>query len=333
MTKAITRHAYAKLNLALSVGAPIEAGLPGAGFHPIASWFAPIDLCDDVTVEHTPGADSSLHVGWAPDAPRPSPIDWAPEKDLALRAVRALEAFAGRALGVRVTVRKRIPVGGGLGGGSSDAAATMLASRELFALNITDDSLAELAMGLGSDVAYFTRSSPVPPHALVTGMGERVEALEPVRGEVLLVIPAFGCPTGPVYQAFDRRLEEEMRHDRVKHALEGGRGRDFGAKPALVRRRHAKCLREGALVSAALFNDLTIGAYTVEPRLGSLANAVSGAARATAHVTGSGSCLFFVGPATELDGIETRVRRMLAGDDVPDWREPGEPVVLRVKVL
>src|SRR4051794_34908189 len=88
-----TFRAYSKINLCLSAGAPIAEG-PRAGFHPIASWMQAIDIYDEITVLPAPGAgkDSVYSVSWADDAPRPTPIDWPLENDLAVRTHRAFEA-------------------------------------------------------------------------------------------------------------------------------------------------------------------------------------------------------------------------------------------------
>lgn len=266
----IARDAFAKVNLALDVGPPLASGL-----HPIASWMAPIDLRDTIEIERLPDdTPVRLEVSWAHDAPRPSPIDWPHDKDLSVRALRALERALGRSLPAAIRVRKRIPVGGGLGGGSSDAAATLLALRELFALPIDDDTLRSLAMTLGSDVAYFIDDAPPRP-AIVEGLGERVTRVARVPGSLTLVIPSFGCPTGAVYNAFD--------------ALPAGTtGTPSGER---VRGVHDHALHTG-MVRAPLFNALAPAACAVEPRLGQLLNAL--ARIGTPHVTGSGSCLFLV---------------------------------------
>jgi len=114
--------APAKLNLALAVG-PARAS---DGMHPIASWMVPIGLCDTITMQRLDDSEESLfEIVNDPAALRVAPIDWAVESDLAVRAVRAIEADAGRPLPVAMRVEKRIPVGAGLGGGSSDAAAAL----------------------------------------------------------------------------------------------------------------------------------------------------------------------------------------------------------------
>src|SRR4051812_46442658 len=99
------RRAYAKVNLALSVGGSLPAGGLGAGMHPIASWMHAIDLFDEVEIKPLkPGEPARLEVRWAADAPRPSPIDWPPEKDLAFRGLRGIEVHVGRVLPAVVRV-------------------------------------------------------------------------------------------------------------------------------------------------------------------------------------------------------------------------------------
>ncbi|MBL8990350.1 MAG: hypothetical protein JNJ48_02085 [Phycisphaerae bacterium] len=267
--------AHAKINLALSVG----PASPPQGYHPIASWFCCIDLCDELSLRRLPEGAPSVHaIGWAADAPRPSPIDWPAERDLAVRAHRALEAHAGRPLPLELKLDKRIPVGGGLGGGSSDGAAMLGAVDRLFDLRLGVPTLARLGASLGSDVPFFLDDggglgAPARP-ALVEGFGERLERLSPPApgGWAVLVIPPFGCPTGPVYRAYDAaptRLDAQRIRDLI--------GRSRGAP---VDR------------SAELFNDLAEPAARVEPRLAELQRRLRLGLDLPVHVTGSGSTLF-----------------------------------------
>lgn len=261
----VHRTAPAKVNLALAVGPPRE----GDGLHPICSWFAPIDLADELLVTRLEEDRLSRYaILWRHDAPRQSPIDWSITKDLAVRAHLLLEQEAGRTLPVQLKLTKRIPVGGGLGGGSSDAAAMLLAVRDLFELAITDDRLHELALTLGSDVPFFLRQSA----AIVEGVGERIETTPaPMCGAALtLVFPDFGCPTGAVYRAYDE-------------------------SPGAMREREVQDMaRAGRVVGAELFNDLALPAEKVAPQLAELRNEIVRHAGRPAHVTGSGSTMFVV---------------------------------------
>jgi 4-diphosphocytidyl-2-C-methyl-D-erythritol kinase len=303
----VTRAAPAKINLILSVGPPRPAGSPKAGWHEIASWMSAIDLADEVTV--TPAPANSWRASWSPDAPRPSPVDWTADQDLAVRALAELAARVGRDLPARVEVVKRVPVGGGLGGGSSDAAAALLAAREAFGLDVSLEVLREVAGRVSSDAPFFIDDEGPPKPAIVTGFGEVVERVARIRGELVLVLPAFGCPTPAVYAAFDRLIvEEDARRDRAwrleSHARER-EGRPPGTaptphrvRPELVRSRLAKCA--AGLRGEWLFNDLDAAARDVEPRLGEVGTRVGRLTREPVRLSGSGSTLFVVGGADVL---------------------------------
>lgn len=303
----VHRRAFAKLNLMLSVGPPLPPGASHAGYHPIASWFACISLWDDVEITVRDGG-GRCEISWAPDAPRPTPIDWPLEKDLAVRAHRALEAHVGRALPADMVVRKRIPVGGGLGGGSSDAAAALLALREAFELEVSDEDLAGIGAKLGSDVVYFLDSEDeVPAAAIVEGLGEHIERIDFRQGKLVLVIPEFGCATGAVYRGFDELIAEHDRARLMAWQVERfARERDGVApgspptphrvRPELVRERAGKMPER--IESRFLFNDLAKAAYKVEPKLGNLVTGLQRATRESAHVTGSGSCVFLIDDAS-----------------------------------
>jgi 4-diphosphocytidyl-2-C-methyl-D-erythritol kinase len=272
----VHRRAYAKLNLSLSVG-PFD---PRNRLHPLESWMHCIDLFDDIHVEprhgeprgasRRPAKGSEIETSWAPDAPRPTEIDWGPEEDLAIRALRILEAHTHEPLPVRMRVVKRIPVGGGLGGGSADAAAVMLAANELFGLGLSLASLVRLSRGIGSDVGFFLDDvSPARP-AFVRGFGEQIDRRDRAEAEVVLILPPFGCATREVYQLFDT-LPPPAAHAKLAD-LAGG----------------------GALASAALFNDLAAAAETLHPELTSLRSRLVAAISEPVHMTGSGSTLFVV---------------------------------------
>lgn len=293
-------HAPAKLNLILSVGPPNPPEDAHPGWHPICTWMAPIDLADDLELARA--EEASTHtIEWATGAPRPTPIDWPTETDLAVRAHRALEAHVGMPLPVRMHLRKRIPVGGGLGGGSSDAAAMLLALRDLYQLDLDDAALAAIGATLGTDVAFFCRGRREPSQAIVEGLGERVERVSGVGGRVVLVIPPWPCATPAVYRAFDAVITEADRRRRIEWEVEAQsretrgehRGREplpHRVRPDLVRSRLEAC---GSRVDGTkLFNDLWPAACAVEPRLADLATSLRRVTREDAHLTGSGSCLF-----------------------------------------
>ncbi len=331
MTHSITRRAYAKINLMLSVGQALPAQHEKAGYHPICSWFSCVDVFDDVCVERLgDGQASRYDVSWADDAAPEfkREIDWPIEKDLAVRAHRALEAVAGKKRPVALSVKKRIPVGGGLGGGSSDAAACLLAVCEAFEWKVDADALREVAKSLGSDVAYFLDDGDsadadefvdVPRPAIVSGLGEEIERAEAFEYPIILVVPPFGCATGAVYKAFDETLEAELREYRLERAVSAehgqnvGRERSTGPREQMVRGRVERMVREGKLDTDLLFNDLAKAAFAVEPRLGKLVTSLSNVTRSAAHVTGSGSCVFLVPRRGKEEWMMERVRRVCGG--------------------
>ena len=266
MRPAVHALAPAKLNLALSVGRPDASGM-----HPICSWMVTVDLHDDLHLEALDADALSLYaILWHEDAPRRTDIDWSISKDLAVRAHQALEARVGRTLPVRMRLQKRIPVGGGLGGGSSDAAAMLRGLNELFALGLSIDELAQVARPLGSDVPFLVRGGS----AIVEGLGERLApAPMPADTHAVLVLPDVACPTGPVYRAFDA-----LRPDA---SLQEARVRDMA-------------MRGTPPEADDPFNDLDEPALEVAPRLRGEREEVAELVGRTVHVSGSGSTLFFM---------------------------------------
>jgi 4-diphosphocytidyl-2-C-methyl-D-erythritol kinase len=305
----VEARAHAKINLCLAVSPAERAGGPRAGWHRIASWFAPVELWDDVRVERLDGREgppggsgdaglSPCHPShytrrWAADAPRPSPIDWPEDKDLAVRAHRLLETDWQRLpLPVRVEIEKRIPTGGGLGGGSSDAAAVLRAVTMIYGLPLPGPALRRLAARLGSDVPYFIPDGTLdidldraalldpPAPALVRGFGDDIRPGAQVRGPLTLILPDFGCPTPAVYRAFDALPAREFRDADVSRLASPSRG----------------VLKDPGAVSGELFNDLTEAAIRVEPRLGEVMSALRAAGHRP-HLSGSGSTVFVLGDA------------------------------------
>ena len=267
MPSVVRAFAPSKVNLALSVGAP------GAdGMHPISSWMVTTRFGDDLTVKRlAPGTPSRYAIEWHEDALRKTEIDWRISKDLAVRAHLALEQRLRRELPVQVRLQKRIPVGGGLGGGSSNAAAMLRALDALFDLRLRVGFLEHLAEPLGSDVPFLVQGGS----AIVEGLGERLAPSAEHRTHLVLVFPDAQCPTGAVYRAFDGlRAEARVDADRVRWLAAVGATAGEGA--------------------SAPFNDLAEAACLVAPRLAEVRAAVESHARQPVHVSGSGSTLFLV---------------------------------------
>jgi 4-diphosphocytidyl-2-C-methyl-D-erythritol kinase len=172
--------APAKLNLFLHV-----TGRRADGYHLLQSLFVPIDWIDTLHVERRDDGRLARH-----DLGPPLPAD-----DLCLRAARALKQASGSPLGADLTVLKRVPWGAGLGGGSSDAATTLLALNRLWGLHWPRQRLAELGLALGADVPFFLGAGA----ALVEGIGERLTPVALPQLEFVVVKPAAGIATRDVF--------------------------------------------------------------------------------------------------------------------------------------
>jgi 4-diphosphocytidyl-2-C-methyl-D-erythritol kinase len=192
----VVRLAHAKLNLTLAV-----VGREPDGYHRLHSVFVPLGLADRLSLAPTTGAIDSLHVvGF--DAGEP-------EDNLVLKALKATRsAVAGRwpggpgpAPSLAARLEKQIPVAAGLGGGSSDAAATIEGALEAWDAELNTEDRLRVAASIGSDVPFFLVGGP----ALVEGRGDEVAPLDGLHGTpgVLLVTPAVAVPTPDVFAAFD----------------------------------------------------------------------------------------------------------------------------------
>ena len=181
--------APAKLNLSLRIVAQRKDGM-----HLLEGESVLINLYDRVTL--SPRSDGRIVREW-------HAADVSDEDDLSVQAARRLREIAGICnvqFGAGIHVDKKIPVGGGLGGASSDAAAVLLGLNSLWRLNLPAAELIEVAKGLGADVAFF-----VAGHAAkIGGVGEPVMPLKTPRNAYLLVFPPVAAMTGAVYEEYRR---------------------------------------------------------------------------------------------------------------------------------
>jgi 4-diphosphocytidyl-2-C-methyl-D-erythritol kinase len=175
--------APAKLNLFLHV-----TGRRADGYHELQTLFQLIDLCDTIEISVTRNGLIERPVG---------PANVSPEEDLTLRAARALQSATGTRLGAVLQVHKRIPQGGGLGGGSSDAATALLALNSLWQTRLSLDELARLGVSLGADVPVFVRGSS----AWGEGVGERLRPVSIPQRWYAVVHPGVGISTREVFQS------------------------------------------------------------------------------------------------------------------------------------
>lgn len=188
-TRSLTVRSFAKVNLGLEV-----LGTRSDGYHELRTLFQTIDLHDEITLRPRP-RDIALecdHPGVPSD-----------ETNLAWRAAEALRRHAGVTSGVAIRIDKRIPVAGGLGGGSSNAAAVLMALHRLWRLHLGPDDLHRLARRLGADVPFFL----VGGTALGLARGDEVYPLrKQVKGHVILVDPGRPVSTAAVFARIDAGL-------------------------------------------------------------------------------------------------------------------------------
>ena len=175
--------APAKLNLFLHV-----TGRRADGYHELQTLFQLIDLCDTVAISVREDGQIERPVG-PPEVPC--------EADLTVRAARALQSATGTRLGASLKVRKRIPQGGGLGGGSSDAATTLLALNEMWNCGLSLSELASLSRPLGADVPVFVQGSS----AWAEGIGERLTPVTLPGTWYVVIYPGVAMSTREVFQS------------------------------------------------------------------------------------------------------------------------------------
>jgi 4-diphosphocytidyl-2-C-methyl-D-erythritol kinase len=240
--------APAKLNLFLHV-----VGRRADGYHLLQSLFVLIDWGDVLHFERRTDARLARHdLGAA-----------LPDDDLCLRAARALQAASGTRFGADISIDKRLPSGVGLGGGSSDAASTLLALNRLWDLGWPRARLQSLALGLGADVPFFVGGS----NAFVEGIGERLAPVAVPAQWFAVLKPAAGVQTRAVFE----------RHRQVAHeapAILSGSLEDAASWAAGRGRNDLQAAAE------ALCPDVTRALQLLQARFGN------------SRMTGSGSAVF-----------------------------------------
>lgn len=254
---------YAKINWTLDVLFKREDG-----FHEIRTIYQTVSLYDQLRISKTSGAieitcdDSRV------------PTD---EGNLAYKAAAILRQATGAAAGARIEIEKRIPVAAGLGGGSSNAAATLLGLARLWSVTITEREMVEMAMNLGSDVPFFL----VGGTALGISRGEEVYPVEQVKCEhLLLVNPGFAVSTATAYGRLSRLTRTESPRI-IPFTL-------FAAKAALP---------------LAASNDLELVVSAAHPEIAEIKERLLSLGAQHALMSGSGATIFGV-----FDNSETSKR-------------------------
>ncbi len=285
---AIGMPAYAKLNVFLRV-----LGRRDDGYHDIESLIVPISLADHVTVELAD--DVTLTFGGPAAAGFP-----ADETNLAVRAARALAAQVGEESrrGARITIEKRIPVAAGLGGGSADAAATLLLLDVLWGTGVGRDGLMQLAAEVGSDVPAMLLGEP----AYVRGRGEVVEPVM-LQTTTWVVKPfGFGVSSSDAYAWWDEAAATGPDPGALIAAAEAG---------------------NNALLGSALYNDLQGPVAARHPEISQTIETFIGAGAEGAVMSGSGPTVVALCPFATAPDIARAVPGSLVVDAPPELSRPA----------
>lgn len=270
----INAEAHAKINWSLDILATRDDG-----YHELDMLMQRIELHDDITFENARWLSLSINGRQAPSN----------GKNLVLKAASALCELMGRRYGARISLKKRIPVRAGLGGGSADCAEALIALNRLWGINLAREPLLELGAKLGADVPFCMEGA----FARVGGVGDRMEAISGApRIPLVLIMPGEGLSTAAVFGEYDAMSEKPL-------------GVDMQALAQALRRRDFAACRE---ISG---NSLEAPAIRLLPEVRMCIDRLYANGAAFARMTGSGSCVFgaFRTAAEALNAIE----RMGAG--------------------
>ena len=259
----------AKLNLFLHI-----VGRRADGYHLLQSVFQLIDWCDIITLEATP-ENVVRRINAIPGV--------APEQDLVVRAAKLLKNFCKFENGVEINLQKEIPMGAGLGGGSSDAASTLIGLNALWNLKLTKETLASLGLQLGADVPFFIYGQ----NAFVEGVGEKIQGIELENRDFLVIFPGQAIATASIFQT------PELTRDHAQITIDG-----FLASPW-----------------SDLSNDCQVVAMQICPQVKQALDWISQAVPGSEpRMSGSGSSVFAVlDPKTDTAKLENLLQNLPKG--------------------
>ena len=275
-TQVVHARAPGKINVFLKVGALLDDG-----FHDVATTYQAVSLYEEVRAAHAD--DFSVSFTGSIDVSA-LPTDGS---NLAIKAAQALARHSGYRGGVRLQIDKHVPIAGGMGGGSADAAATLVACDTLWGTDVGRDDLLKIARELGSDVPFaFTGGT-----AIGTGRGDQLSpALAKGQFQWVLAFADFGLSTPEVYRELDRH--------RDRHAQD-----IFPAEPQPhVDSNVLQAIRAGDphMLAEVLHNDLQAPALHLEPRLAEVIQLGEKNGALAGMISGSGPTVAFLAP--DLDG-------------------------------
>jgi len=261
--------AYAKVNFALDV-----IGLRADGYHDIATVMQSISLSDEVEIERIA---EGFEFTFEPEGAEIGP----PERNTAYVAWKSLQRSTGDALPASVRLRKWIPVGAGLGGGSADAAALLVGLNELFDLGLRADELREVGARVGADVPFCISGGT----ALGEGVGEILTPLPgPPAQHLVLAKPHRSADTGEIYRAHDAAGTESAR-----------------CVEPVVSALQSRSLRD---LAASVGNDLTSVTSDLVPEVAALERELLAREALGATMSGSGTAVYGI---FDDEGVAERV--------------------------
>jgi len=191
--------APAKLNLFLYIN-----GQRKDGYHELQTLFQFIDLCDYLTI--TPNLSGEITV-------TPVMDDLPVTENLIYKAAMMLQAYSGQTWGATINIEKNLPMGGGLGGGSSDAATTLLALNYHWDLNLSKTELSKIGLTLGADIPIFIAGEA----SLAEGVGEQLTMLSPPEAHYLVAVPECHISTPTVFQ--DKMLKRDTKKREISQLM------------------------------------------------------------------------------------------------------------------
>ncbi len=282
-----TLPSFAKINLYLRV-----LGKRADGFHELFTVFQTVTLHDDITFAESECIELTC-------SNKGIPTD---EKNLIVKAANLFRERAGVVLGASMRLKKRIPSPGGLGGGSSNAAVTLIGLQRLWDLNVPTEDLNAIAAELGSDVPFFLSGGT----AIGTGRGTKIEPIQDIAAEYMLVVtPSVNVSTKEAYAALNAR---NLTTEEAKRIL-------------FVCRSDAENLDLGHSV---LKNDIEPVVFAAHPEVDKVKRTLIELGAVNALMSGSGASVFAV-----FEKEETRQTALKALDDEVNWRKFAVAAVSR----
>ncbi|MHB0896793.1 MAG: 4-(cytidine 5'-diphospho)-2-C-methyl-D-erythritol kinase [Spirochaetales bacterium] len=268
MNRQISIKAFGKINIGLDIGYPRLDG-----YHPILSIFHSLEIFDTLMLEKS--SDDAILVEGSFDCPM--------ETTTIYKAAELFKRVAGVKAGIKLAVKKEIPTMAGLGGGSVDAAATLVALNALYDARLDRAELGAMAAQIGSDVPFFLAGGA----AIVSGRGEIIKPIEP-RNDfgIILVWPGFGISTAWAYAALDSWRAKAKLHEESAQKLHGSSAPDASGADEMESRFRLSPKKWGFSNS---FGEML---YNTHPVYLSIEMALRETGADFVSITGSGSCMY-----------------------------------------